>query len=82
MPTQTELEFRSGQAGQTQNAKLRALFEARPKQWLSMTDLGGAVGAWAVHSRVSDLRKEWGMNILNRREKVNGRLHSYYWYEP
>jgi hypothetical protein len=82
MPTQTELEFRSEKGGQTQNEKLRAYFEARPKQWLSMTDLGRAVNAWAVHSRVSDLRKRGGMCIWNRTALVDGQRHSFYDPDP
>lgn len=84
--TQTELEFRSTKGGQTQNEKLRALFEANPRTWLSMTDLGRAVGAWAVHSRVADLRKR-GMTIYNRstlnpQPSTDRKRHSFYYFDP
>ena len=80
MPTQTELEFRATQGGHSQAEKLRELFQAQPGQWISMTDLGRAIGAWAVHSRVADCRRKFGMNIENKTvlNRESGQRFSYY----
>jgi hypothetical protein len=85
MPTQTELEFRSANGGQTQNARLKALFESRPGEWMEMTDLGRQIGAWAVHSRVADLRRKHGMDIQCRTrvdQETRQRLSSYCYLPP
>jgi hypothetical protein len=78
MPTAIE-SYRRSQA-----EKLRALFLEQPGQWISMTDLGREIGAWAVHSRVADVRKRFGMTIANKTEthpETRQRL-SYYRYDP
>jgi hypothetical protein len=82
MPTQTELEFRATAGGQSQAERLRELFLARPGEWISMTDLGRAIGAWAVHSRVADCRRKFGMLIENKTElnRETGQRFSYYRY--
>jgi hypothetical protein len=83
-PTQVELQFRSTAGGQTQNDRLRAIFLKRPGQWLPMTDLGREIGAWAVHSRVADLRSKYGMKIktLISVDPFTGQRHSAYRYVP
>lgn len=61
----------------SQNERLESLFRSRPNEWLPMTDLGRAIGAWAVHSRVADLRAH-GMDIENRTQKDDGETLSFY----
>jgi len=50
-----------------------------------MTYLGSQIGAWAVHSRVSFLRRKHGMNIesdVQREEGVKTVRVSQYRYVP
>ena len=80
MVTQTELEFRAQGGGRTQNVRLRDYFLARPKEWIPMPELARVItetgiGA-AVHSRVADLRKKFGMIILHK-----GGSKSLYYYD-
>lgn len=80
----TEVEFRATDAGRSQNEKLRAHLEAHPCVWLAMVDLGKIIGAWAVHSRVNDCRKKFGMYI-ERRVRLNtetGQREASYFYDP
>lgn len=82
--TQTEIDFRSTQGGHSQTEKLREMFLAQPGEWRSMTELGKAIGAWAVHSRVADCRRKFGMNIENKTvmDRDSGQRFSYYRYLP
>ncbi len=82
MPPQTEIEFRWTAGGASQADKLRELFLARPGDWLNMTELGRAIGAWAVHSRVADCRRKFGMVIENKTElnQQTGKRISFYCY--
>lgn len=80
--TQTELQFRSAGGGGSQNQRLREYFLQRPKVWHAMPELGTAIGAWAVHSRVADLRTKFKMTIEQRQERVDGKTHSFYRYLP
>ena len=72
----------------TQNERLSAYFVAHPRAWIPMPDLGRAIGAWAVHSRVADLRRPlaeggFGMNIENRKiVSAEGCTISFYRYSP
>jgi hypothetical protein len=72
---ETQLETTPG----TQNARLMEVFRARPGQWIPMPELAQAINAYAVHSRVADLRK-LGWTIRNRQrqpERPGPRLSSY-----
>jgi len=86
MPTATtERAFRASGGGLSQNQKLKAIFLSRPNEWISMTYLGSQIGAWAVHSRVSFLRRKHGMNIesdVQREEGVKTVRVSQYRYVP
>jgi len=66
----------------SQNEKLAEYMSARPWQWLPMVELGGLVGAWAVHSRIADLRRDYGMNVVNRKWKRGDVVISEYQYQP
>jgi len=46
-----------------------------------MPQLYQVSGAFAVHSRIADLRKR-GMKIANVSERVNSKIHSFYIYTP
>ncbi len=84
MVSQLEIDFRASAGGHTQNDRLREIFLSQPGTWLDMVSLGRQIGAWAVHSRVADLRKRWGMTILCRTHldpSTHRRISSYY-YEP
>lgn len=71
----------------TQNAKLRAYFEANPNEWLPMPALAQVITETgicaAVHSRVADLRKA-GLAIENRVSKNDrtGLTISEYKFSP
>lgn len=78
---ETERQFRASGGGRSQNEKLAKIFLDRPNEWLSMTWLGAQIGAWAVHSRVSFLRRKHGMNIEAKVDRATDtkvvRLSSY-----
>lgn len=87
MPSQIELEFRASAGGVSQNERLAAYFKANAGRWLPMPELARVitptgVGA-AVHSRVADCRKKFGMQIVQRssRNKLTGLTKSEYLYE-
>lgn len=66
-----------GGKAQSQTAKIARALRASKPNWIAMTDLWRASGAFAVHSRIADLRR-LGMSIENKRE-TNGRIvHSFY----
>jgi len=79
---QLEIQFRAACAGGTQNERLASLFRAAPHRWLAMPELAAGIGAYAVHSRVADLRRR-GMCIANR-QRVNKltrqRISEYRWF--
>ena len=68
----------------TQNAVLQSIFQQYPNQWLDMVDLGRQIGAWAVHSRVADLRTKHCMTIECRQtmDKSTGHRISHYRWVP
>lgn len=80
----TQLEFTLSKRGSSQNELLRAYLLARPGRWLPMVELGQAIGAWHVNSRVSDLRKLFGMAIEQRHtiEPGTRKKLSEYRYQP
>lgn len=83
MTAQPELDFRATRSGWTQDRRLTVIFLGRPNQWLPMPWLGEQIGAWAVHSRVADLRKA-GMHIEHRSHvnPISGQRESFYRYTP
>lgn len=74
---ESQLEFLQTGVAKGQNAAVLAALEARRGEWVPMTTLGDVAGCWAVHSRCADLRK-LGYRIENRRERVGGKVHSFY----
>jgi len=67
----------------TQNARLMEIFRSRPNQWIPMPEIASEISAYAVHSRVADLRR-LGWTVVNRQERPGGKgpRLSYYRYEP
>lgn len=62
------------QASPTQNDLLEAYLRGHPNRWITMPDLAYVIGAYAVHSRIADLRKR-GMTIehVNDWRVIDGR---------
>jgi hypothetical protein len=64
-------------AGITQcEAILRAL-QAREGEWVPMPILARYAGAYAVHSRIADLRRR-GHRIEHKNEHAGRRIYSFY----
>lgn len=74
---EAQLEFLQVASVKGQNGAILAALRAEAGQWVSMTTLGAIAGCWAVHSRCADLRK-LGYRIENRRERRDGKVHSFY----
>jgi hypothetical protein len=45
---------------------VKALFEARPDEWIDANELMQVGGRFAWRTRVSDCRRRYGMQITNR----------------
>lgn len=74
----TQPEFKSSGAGNSQCSRIKAALEKRAGEWVAMTDLWRESGAFAVHSRIADLRKR-GLRIDHRNEIQPDRsIHSFY----
>lgn len=65
----------------TQTDLLREFLMARPRRWCAMPRLAEEIGAYAVHSRVADLRAE-GLVVVNKIRCHRGRRWSFYRYLP
>jgi hypothetical protein len=62
----------------SQTSEMGAMLLAARGSWVSMTEIGKVIGAWAVHSRAADLRRQ-GHAIENRIEVgKDGQKHSWY----
>jgi hypothetical protein len=64
-------------AGTSQCDLILAALLMQPGQWLPMTYLGRVAGCWAVHSRISDLRRR-GHVIDQRNERAGRKILSSY----
>ena len=60
--------------------KLLAFLTRHPDRWHSMHRLGRMIGAWAVHSRIAEVRRllDGEGKIENRQEVRNGKRLSFY----
>jgi hypothetical protein len=65
----------------TQTDLLRDFLLARPRRWCAMPRLAEEIGAFAVHSRVADLRHE-GLVVVNKIRVMGGKRWSFYRYLP
>lgn len=61
----------------SQNAAILALLRARAGQWVPMPELAAASGAYAVHSRIADLRED-GHEIENQVDRSERPCRSSY----
>lgn len=68
----------SRKAGNSQCDLVLRTLEDSPGEWISMTTLARLSGAYAVHSRISDLRKKRGLNIEHKNIHAGAAIHSYY----
>ena len=66
----------------SQTELLRDLLLSQPGQWVPMPKIAATIGAYAVHSRIAELRSDTGMHILNRQCVIDGKRHSFYRYDP
>ena len=79
----TQAQFRTADpVGHSQTDRLAAILLERAGCWVHMTRIGREIGAWAVHSRIADVRRKYGYTILNRQKKIRGSRHSFYKYLP
>lgn len=63
--------------GDTQCGAILARLEAAGGDWVPMPELAQASGAYAVHSRVAELRS-WGHVIEQRSERDGRKVRSFY----
>ncbi len=78
----TQMEFQRRNGGASQCDRILAALEQARGEWVAMTDLWRVSGAFAVHSRVADLRKR-GQAIEHKNERqADGVVHSFYRLNP
>ena len=66
---------------QTFTDAVASYLKARPNQWVSADDLAAVGGRWAWRTRVSQARREYGMQIDNVvKTRPNGSKESLYRY--
>ena len=73
----TQREHAESGAGTSQCARILELLEFASGDWVPMPELAQASGAFAVNSRVSDLRSS-GHVIEQRSERDGRRVRSFY----
>jgi hypothetical protein len=69
--------FESSGAGLTQNDRILTRLSQAEGAWVGLPDLVACSGAYAVHSRVADLRKA-GYVIEQESVRRAGKVHSFY----
>ena len=76
----------SSQGRVSLTAKLAAYFKARPNVWIDGMELARVAGSYAWRSRISDVRREFGMVIENKQRRWNDGfqtyVHSFYRFSP
>lgn len=73
----TQREHAESGSGTSQCAAILAYLEAAGGAWVAMPDLAHASGAFAVHSRVAELRS-WGHFIEQRSKRDGRKVRSFY----
>ena len=73
----TQHEHAATGAGTSQCDIILTWLENSRGHWVSMPYLAEAAGCFAVHSRVSDLRKR-GHRIEHKNERDGAKIHSFY----
>lgn len=74
----SQAEFQLASKAPSQAQKILAVLRTRKGQWVSMLDLWKASGAFAVHSRISDLRKRAHVIEHKNEFEDGGAVHSFY----
>lgn len=69
--------FKSERTGETQCQAILNHLEQHRGKWVAMPDLVRVSGAYAVHSRISDLRAR-GHHIVQRNERSGRTVKSFY----
>jgi hypothetical protein len=86
MISELQLEFQARNVGKSQNERLADFLKSNPDRWIPMPELAKVITPTgigvAVHSRVNDCRKKYGMTIEHRNERKAGTTASYYKYVP
>jgi hypothetical protein len=62
--------------------RVAKLFLSRPTVWIDGLEIARIAGAYAWRSRISDARREFGLNIVNRQRRIGSRVFSEYRYVP
>ena len=73
----TQPEHAATGAGLSQCARILAELESKRGHWVPMPNLAHIAGAYAVHSRIADLRKR-GHRIESMQERHGRKVCSYY----
>jgi len=73
----TQREHAASGAGTIQCGAILAVLEAAEGAWVPMPGLAQASGAYAVHSRVAELRS-WGHVIEQHSERDGRKVRSFY----
>ena len=73
----TQSEHAESGAGTSQCARILELLEFAAGDWVPMPELAQASGAFAVHSRVAELRS-WGHVIEQHSERDGRKVRSFY----
>lgn len=73
--------FKSERGGESQCEAILAHLEAHCGSWVGLPDLVRVSGAYAVHSRISDLRDR-GHHIVHRNERSGRTVKSFYLLVP
>lgn len=67
----------SQESGESQASKILARLQREPGEWVPMIALARISGAFAVHSRIADLRRA-GHIIDHQNLRYGKKIHSYY----
>lgn len=76
------MRHRARGSGHTFNDRVAALFSSRPGVWIDGRELAGIAGLYGWRTRVSEVRRFYGLNIINRQRKVGAFTVSEYRYLP
>lgn len=74
---ESQTEFIASGASLTQTEKVFATLAANAGNWVGMPHLVEVSGAYAVHSRVADLRRR-GYNVENQVDRSTKPFKSFY----
>lgn len=73
----TQRKFQAANGGASQCARIARALRRRAGQWVPMTLLWRVSGAFAVHSRIADLRKQ-GLAVAHKNEWRGRKVVSFY----